>query len=89
MQDLRIGGYTLVGKTRISPFHYHLAYSAKLTNGGTTDISGATAKLRPFLGILIVDGQLSFGPVKAAQTVPSADTFTLRWPIAQPIDPRS
>ncbi|MGH8582471.1 MAG: PKD domain-containing protein, partial [Gammaproteobacteria bacterium] len=88
VHDLRIGGYTLVGKTRIGPLHWHLRYTATLTNGGNTAISGATAKLRPFLNILIVDGQLSFGPVAAVQSVTSSDTFTLRWPIAQPIDPR-
>lgn len=42
VQDLRIDGYTLVGKTRISRLHYRFTYSAKLTNRGTTDISGAT-----------------------------------------------
>ena len=88
VQDLRIGGYTLVGKTRIGPHHWRLAYTAKLTNRGTSKISGATATLRRFLDILIVDGQLSFGPVRAGQAATSTDTFTLRWPIERGIDPQ-
>lgn len=88
VQDLRIGSYVLVSKVRVGPYHWHLSYSAQLSNRGTTDIRGATARLGPFLDILIVDGHLSFGPVAAGRTVMSADTFTLRWPIGRAIDSR-
>ncbi|MGH8522931.1 MAG: DUF4038 domain-containing protein [Gammaproteobacteria bacterium] len=88
VQDLRIGGYTLVSKTRIDRHHYELAYSANLTNRGTTDVSGATARLARLPSLLVVDGQLSFGRVPTSQTGTSTDTFTLRWPISKPIDPK-
>src|SRR5262245_61241900 len=86
--DLRIGSYTLVGKTRVSSIFWHLSYKASLTNRGATGLTGVTAEVRSLLDFLIVDGRLSFGPVAAGQTVTSTDTFTLRLPFGQPPDVR-
>jgi len=77
-QDLRIGDYVLVSKTRIGPLHWQLAYRATLANRGATNLGGARAELARILDFLIVDGQLSFGPVAAGKSVAGSDTFTLR-----------
>lgn len=77
-QDLRIRGYTLVGKARVSRQYYDLSYTARLANRGTAAISGATANLQPLPkihNIQVVDGQLSFGPVATGRRITSSDTF--------------
>jgi RHS repeat-associated protein len=88
VQDLTIANYTLVSKTRVDRFNHELTYKATLTNRGTTNIAGATARLVKLPDIFIVDGQLSFGRAAAGQTVSSTDTFTLRWPINRAISPK-
>lgn len=82
--SLAIGDYTLVGKTRVGLLDWQLVYRAKLANRGTLGLSGATARLTN-VDILVVDGQLSFGPIGPGQSVESTDTFTLRWPIGRAI----
>ena len=88
VSGLRIGNYVLVSKTRISVLEYRLTYKADLINGSTTNITSATAKLSPIFNLLTTDNQLSFGSVASGKSVTSTDTFTLRWPVFNPVSPK-
>jgi hypothetical protein len=72
-----IGGYTLVGQQRIGPITI-LMFRATLSNPGGTGLAGATATVTSTArATIVLDGQLSFGPVAAGGSVVSRDTITL------------
>jgi hypothetical protein len=79
-QDLTIGNYRLITKTRVSLLTYNYTYKAAVTNHSSQKAIGVSASIGAILSSdkKIIDGNLSFGDVKPSTTVESSDTFTLR-----------
>lgn len=77
-QDLTIGNYSLVSKTRVSRTEYNYTYQADITNTGS-DVQNVTATLTSNSShTIVVAGTLSFGDVASGATVTSSDTFTIK-----------
>ena len=85
-QDLTIGNYSLVSKTRVSRTEYNYTYQADITNT-ESDVQNVTATLTsnsPYT--TVIEGTLSFGDVPSGTTVTSTDTFTIKQNRRHPLD---
>ena len=83
---LSIGGYQLLSDRRITRDINELTYRATLTNSGG-GLSGATARATSLsTTIVMVDPDLTFGPVASGGTVVSTDTFVFRYDRRFPFD---
>jgi len=72
-----IGGYVLVAQQRLGPITF-LTYRATLSNAGGPALLGATATVTSSVrATLVLDGQLTFGPVAAGGSALSQDTIRL------------
>lgn len=85
-QDLTIGNYSLVSKTRASRTEYNYTYQADITNSGS-DVQNVTATLTSNSShTIVVAGTLSFGDVASGAAVTSSDTFTIKQNRRYPLD---
>jgi len=85
-QDLTIGNYSLVSKTRVSRTEYNYTYQADITNTGSDvqNVTGTLTSNSPHT--IVVQGAVSFGDVASGTTVTSADTFTIKQNRRYPLD---
>ena len=85
-QDLAIGNYSLISKTRVSRTEYNYVYQADIANTGS-DVQNVTATLTSNSPHTTVIGEtLSFGDVASGTTVTSTDTFTIKQDRRYPLD---
>lgn len=77
--QLAVGGYELLGQTRVTRTVSDFRYRATVTNAGAAPALDVTATLIGVpAGATIVEGELSFGEVAAGAALASSDDFTLR-----------
>lgn len=76
--ELTVGNYQLVSSARISRTVSEYTYKAAVTNTGSGALNVTATLNINAPGVIVLDGELSFGDVGAGATVSSADTFTIR-----------
>jgi len=75
-----IGGFNLVNTVRVGRTTFEYTYTAQLTNTGGVGTLGNVAahvqSLKP--SVIVIDGDLTFGPLAGGGTGASQDTFKIR-----------
>ncbi|CAN7322003.1 hypothetical protein [Rhizobacter sp. LjRoot28] len=85
----RICSVRVKTSTKVDATTWEYVVDASFGNVGTTAIDGGTAQVIPPAGMVVVDGQLSFGALAVGQTGRSLDTVTVRAQIAPDVFAKS
>jgi hypothetical protein len=77
--DFEISGYELISSRAFSATGFENTYKAHVSNWGTADATVSATLATSSTNATIIDGTLNFGDVPVGETLPSSDTFVVRY----------